>query len=552
MISTFFCFPESSAYPGQEWRRTEGPVFAQPPVLREGEDVANYFQGTTWTKGGFIHWVIFYSKSRYAVLRWNMHTGETQRVLETDARIRAMAYSFEEDALVLRKSNSLEYYDNKTLKFIRSQPFENLRNWWRDMAILNNRIITIEPESNALGVFDAKSGRKLQTLDYGKEKIQRLYGAGENRVWLWSSYWGTRFYLVDIETGKTIKEARCAAYHRVFFMAKEMGENTIGVFDIANNTFGVFQQEGKMWINTTGGFEMLGDSLAFRYEPMKEAITGKVSIESPSATLGPAEAVFAIPQNTYGQRFEHESFPFGGTLIYDALGNRYLRVALPEIKQGSTFSRIYYKADLTRWRVYFNMEKIGNVEAIDTPEPLSIYLKNEEKYSLEDKKVVGLYTSRFKPLSPLNNRVEAIYNFARDEIDDVWDERSDKVPVILGNMHGGCTEHSYVQIAMLRLSGLPARFNWNAFPDHEKQELDFNHKHAEVWFPESGWIPLEPLGMRMMAGMGANYHLIFTVHSSLGNEFFDTYDRIAAYTGSNRWRIWEAAPLIVSWERSTN
>ena len=75
------------------------------------------------------------------------------------------------------------------------------------------------------------------------------------------------------------------------------------------------------------------------------------------------------------------------------------------------------------------------------------------------------------------------------------------VAVILGNMHGGCTEHSYVQIAMLRLSGLPARFNWNAFPDHEKQELDFNHKHAEVWFPESGWIPLEPLGMRMMAGM---------------------------------------------------
>ncbi len=505
------------------------------------------------TEGGYVHWIISYIQedvNMYAVLRWNMHTGKTERVLETDTRIRSMAYSFEEDALVLRKWNNLEFYDNETLELKRSMEFEKLQNWWKDMCIVNNRIITIEPDTGALIIFDMETGEKLNTLDCGKDKIQRLYGAGENQVWLWSSYWGNRIYLLNINNGQIIKETRYVGNHSIFFFAKELAENRLGVFDINNNVFKVLQQEGRMWIDITESYEVLGDDLAFRYLAIKERISGEFIINNSGETMEPREAIFVIPLNTYGQRLENESFPQGGTIVYDSLGNRYLSIIIPEITMDSTYSKTFYRADLIRWLVYFNLEKIGNTNTIDIPESLNIYLENDKNiFFLDDERVIDLYTTSFEPLPALNLRVDAIYDFARDEIDDEWDGRSDNVPGIISNMHGGCTEHSYVQVAMLRLSNLPARFNWNAYPDKDLPEINFNHKHAEVWFPEVGWLPMEPLGAEIMAGLGAHYHFIFTVNATLGNEFFDTYDRIAAYTGPNNWDLWNYAPIIVNWKR---
>ncbi|MBN2444296.1 MAG: transglutaminase domain-containing protein [Spirochaetales bacterium] len=551
IISLGSVFPCSalSAYPDPGWKKIDGPHFAAPPVLIENEEIDNYYQGAVWSKGGFVHWIVFYAIDSYAILRWNMNTGAASRVLQTDSRIRSMAYDFKEDALVLRKSKTLEYYDNTTLKLIKTLSFEKLDNWWRDMTILDTTIVTIERETHQLGIFDKVTGEKIKTMDTGKEKVQRLFRGENEQVWLWSSYWGTRLYLFDLKTGKIQKETRTTVPHRNFFMAKMMGNNILGVFNPVNNTFDVLMQEGGMWINTAGGYEMLGDHLGFRFSPLKEEVTGEILIDKPTETLPSGDVITLLPQNTYGQILENGSNLLKGSLLTDEPGNTYLRITLPEIKKGESYKKAFYRGALTRWYVYFNLEKLPRKNKINTPQLLQLYLEDDDRICLTDKQVVKVYEDRFETISSLPQRVEAIYNFARDEMEKVWDGKTDKVPGILENMHGGCTEHSYVQIAMLRLSGLPARFNWNAFPDPESKDISFNHKHAEVWFPESGWIPLEPLGARLMAGSAADYHFIFAVHVHLGNPYFDRYDRVAAYAGNDKWEKWEIAPIIITWKR---
>lgn len=136
-----------SAYPDPGWKKINGPVFASPPSLKQDEQIDNYYQGTIWTRGGYVYWIINYAKDRYGLLRLNMYTGKTKRARSTDTRIRGMAYSFEEDAVVLRKSKILEFYDNKTFKLIKTLPFEKLQNWWKDMTISGDNLMSIDSES---------------------------------------------------------------------------------------------------------------------------------------------------------------------------------------------------------------------------------------------------------------------------------------------------------------------------------------------------------------------------------------------------------------------
>ncbi len=135
-----------------------------------------------------------------------------------------------------------------------------------------------------------------------------------------------------------------------------------------------------------------------------------------------------------------------------------------------------------------------------------------------------------------------------NKIKGKWDGKSDTVPQILTNLHGGCTEHSRAQIAFLRHAGIPARFNWNHIGQKDSL-LTFNHKFAEAWLPGLGWIPLEPLGgTRLCAGEISSYHFIFAVRAELYNKYLLKRDRLASYAEKRPWKKWKIAPIKVEWE----
>ncbi|MBN1410996.1 MAG: hypothetical protein JW969_09130 [Spirochaetales bacterium] len=546
LIITACCCAEETAYRGAVWQKGKEIKFAGLPVLEPGEETFNYYQGVLWTKGENVHWVVDNGKKQYALLRWNAITGKTERVCKSDSRIRGAAYVPEENTLILRKTSVIEFYDNNTLEPVRSMPFERIDYWWQDITVQDGRLYAVSGE-DGIAVFNLATGEKLKTLKYGKEKVQRLFPAGNKKLWLWSSYWGARLYLYNTETGKIELETFSNLGHRLFFMASAADDGSLGIYDPDGKVFTRLIHKGRMWIDTGREHEILGDGLAYRDGPLNEKVTASFTI-LPAGDEGPAEAVFAIPLNSFAQSLDHEKFPGGGEYFTDDLGNRYVRFSINELKKGRKINSVFYQADVKRWQVWFDLDRIVSGDRINVPDNLKQYLQNEKAFALDDPSVKALYASRFAKLLPLSARIEAIYNFARDEIKDVWDEKNDYMPVIIKHMHGGCTEHSYFQIAMLRLAGLPARFNWNYFPQEEGDEMEFNHKFAEVWLPASGWVPLEPLGRRLMPGQTSNHHFFFAVRKAPGNEWFKGWDRIGYYTGKNASKLWESAPIGVTWK----
>lgn len=85
-------------------------------------------------------------------------------------------------------------------------------------------------------------------------------------------------------------------------------------------------------------------------------------------------------------------------------------------------------------------------------------------------------------------------------------------PYVILKNNGGCTEHSYVTMSLLRGMGIPTRLVWNYLPTESSSEMSFNHKYVEVWVDGLGWIPLEPLAPpKSKPGVTHARHLVFAV-----------------------------------------
>lgn len=64
-------------------------------------------------------------------------------------------------------------------------------------------------------------------------------------------------------------------------------------------------------------------------------------------------------------------------------------------------------------------------------------------------------------------------------------------PIAITRNNGGCPEHAYITMALLRSSGIPARLVWNHLPSESETSIDLNHKFVEAWLPDLGWIPIK-------------------------------------------------------------
>ncbi len=534
-------------YPGQAWRPLRVQKFAARPPLLSKETLFDYYQGCAYAiKSGHVYWAARYGRGKYGLLRWHLKTGQSERVLPMKDMVRGLAYHAESDLLVLRKHNRLEFYDNRSLRLKRKAPFAHCKYWWKDMAALKDHLIVVEDDSRYLARYDLRSLKRTDRFRCEKGKVQRIFRADTDRVWLWSSYWGNRLYRFDFPLGKITFDTQAAVPHRGFWQAAFMGPGQMGVFHHKHNQFNRLRRIGRMWIDTVRDVQSLPGRLAYRYAPKVQELSGVFSVR-PKRALSAQSAVFALPvKESPGQRVSAERFPAGGKTFSDPLGNRYLSLDIPALPAGRLYEKTYYRARLTRYKVLFSLAKIPMGATLSGQ--YDKYRKDDKIYGLGHPLLEKTYRQRFAHLKG-TEQIQAVYEFAVQEIKGVWDNRSDDAPTVLKNRHGGCTEHSYVQIALLRKGGLPARFNWNWLPTQKDPRPRFNHKFAEVFLPACGWIPLEPLaGTRTMAGELSNYHIIFAVRPAYWNEFFYKKDVLAFYTGPDKWRAWKNAYIDLKWE----
>lgn len=553
MAVTLFTFQNklfgTKSYPKLQWKKLPEISSTRLPKIHADEKFTK-FRNPVFAQGK-VYWVLNMPNKSFGILEWNMETGAIRRPLKLKTRIRGLAFDAAKNELVLRTRRTLHFYHLKNMKLRRKESFEELkRRSWSPMQVDKNKIYTLSVDSKKVLIYSLNSLEKIDEIEIPKGKVQRLFVLPNNQLLLWSSHWGRKLKVFSLITKSLIAENRVLLYHyHGLFHSVQIKPSELAVFDLEKRKTAHLIRLRKLWINRSGAYQANGIE-AYRFAPLKQKIKAHITI-IPKKDIQAKWIYLAIPpQNTYNQKLENARIYSRGKLVKDKLGNIYLKLKLPSLRRGRKFELRFYSAQLTRYKTVFDLSSFSmNPSQIKAPKGFKSYLADHYTYGLKHPLVQNFYQRNFASINKTSDIIQAIYDFAVHKINGKWDGKSDRVPEILKNLHGGCTEHSRTQVAFLRLAGIPARFNWNWLGKKITKKIKFNHKYAEAWLPQLGWIPLEPLGgTRSHAGESSSYHFIFAVRDALESPYFKRYDRLAAYAGKKAYRLWKLAPIKVEWE----
>ncbi|UCD93792.1 MAG: transglutaminase domain-containing protein, partial [Candidatus Zixiibacteriota bacterium] len=113
-------------------------------------------------------------------------------------------------------------------------------------------------------------------------------------------------------------------------------------------------------------------------------------------------------------------------------------------------------------------------------------------------------------------------------------------PTVLKRGTGSCSEYSFVYIALCRAAGLPARYAGSVVIRGDDASSDeVFHRWVEVYFPNYGWIPIDPSGgdykypAQQASAIGyLNNRFLITTIGGGGSEYLEW--------GYNSNEIWQA------------
>lgn len=550
-----FLWLTAVSYAVPAWKPAEGiqmAAFSAPASIEMNAEQ----QGIVVSKTGDVHWVVK-QENAYRIYQWNFKTGKSGFVYKSEKPIIGFAYASTQDIYLIRTGETLYYVDPISWKSLRSASFKSVSDSWRDIRVVKDSIYIVNENARYVDIFDLHSLRKKGALDSELSAIDRMYKLDDSTLGFWSNQEGKQIHLFDLFLNQLTKNTRLLADFDSLYATSEAGDHTLGYFDLKHpETFQFFKRYGSFWIEASHSHEQYGDQAAFRFAPIKEKVTGSYSVVNQGADLNNQDIVLAIPSSHYTQLIQHESIS-QGKIIQDLLGNRYVKIKLENLVRGQEKTGVFYEAVITRWHVFFDVRTLGiQNEPHDVPENKQIYLLDSPIFSLHHRYVEVLFSERFAELFPVQKKMEAIFHFARDKIKNVWDGERDPVPWIIQNRHGGTREHAYFQVAMLRKMGLAARIAIGSVASPTGEPFRLNYSFAEVWFPETGWIPLDPMTKHAEMGVLAERPLVFFFKDQIENQFFGDNDRLSAYLEQDEegrpkgsYRYWDKAPVKVNWER---
>lgn len=537
-------FARSSAYPDNHWKIVKRYSFKAVPILKEGEKA--YKSRNILFNGRFVFWVLRnLEQKKDIMLRWDIKTGNAQRFNFQFKRIRALAYDFNRRLLVLRSNKKLHALNPSNMSLIWEKDFEKARFSWLNMFIIGSKLYFAGTKE--LAVYNFSTLKREKTLSFNVEKkVQRVLPLSNDKLLLWSSYWGRKVKIYSLREARVVQPLRLMLYHHHGIFSSTINQDgLIYIFDLHKKRVAVLKKVSFFYADIYRA-EEYKNGIAYRMEAVKQRLKAFFEVKA-KQNRSESQVIIALPfKDTYTQKIRNEKVIKGAIYFSDSLGNRYIKVSIPALKQGQSYKKQFYSATITRYKVVFDIKKYFNKRSVQVPKKYQVYLKNHYTYQLNNSLVLSTFKKEFSKHKSIADLIQAIYLYAV-KIEGKWDKKNDYVPQILVNQHGGCTEHSRVQIAFLKLAGIPARFNWNYIGKISSKELKFNHKIAEAWLPKIGWFPMEALGgTRFAAGESSNYHFIFAVRDALGNPYFKRRDKLIAYA-KNSWRNEKKAPLSTKW-----
>jgi len=221
-------------------------------------------------------------------------------------------------------------------------------------------------------------------------------------------------------------------------------------------------------------------------------------------------------------------------------------------------------AELYQNRYFVFPDKVGSLSDIPA-EIKKNYLVDDTKFSMNDpviqKAVKTAVGGETNPYWIARKLFGYIIEHMEYELAGGWNI----APTVLERGNGSCSEYSFVYISMCRAAGLPARYAGSiVIRGDDASYDDVFHRWVEVYFPNYGWIPVDPSGgdqqypadQAKYFGFLNNRFLITTMGGG-GSEYLEWgYNANARWTGIGKCKVnieyfGEWSPLEVTSEQES-
>jgi len=297
----------------------------------------------------------------------------------------------------------------------------------------------------------------------------------------------------------------------------------------------------------------------------ENARTATITLTHQTQNFGPSNILnldvhFALPINRDNQTIlEKITFsPQPDDYVKDQWGQETAHFHYDLIEPSKTINNVMQvRATTHDIRYFIYPDATGSLS--DIPRKIrQKYLQNHEKYQLEHPYIVSALREAIGDETKPYWIARKIFNYL---IDNMYYELSggwNTAPTVLKRGNGSCSEYSFVYIAMCRAAGLPARYVGSLVVRGDDASLDdVFHRWVEVYFPNYGWIPVDPSGgdnelprdQARYFGALSNRFLI-TTQSGGGSETMGwTYNANEFYTTEPQTKI--NLETIAEWEPVT-
>jgi transglutaminase-like putative cysteine protease len=213
------------------------------------------------------------------------------------------------------------------------------------------------------------------------------------------------------------------------------------------------------------------------------------------APLTDVNVFVALPEDRITQKV-HSLVPLppGADVqeVADKQGQRFWKFHLDQLPAGqeATFG---YTADVTLKTVRWFTDPRRSGTAKDIPADIRAkYLGDGTKYQVKDPAVVAAARGIAGESRNLHLVFQRTYRFVLDNMDYALSGGWNAAPLLLERKNGSCSEYTFLLIALLRASGIPARYVGSLVMRGDPASVDLVfHRWAEAYLPGLGWFPVD-------------------------------------------------------------
>jgi len=218
-------------------------------------------------------------------------------------------------------------------------------------------------------------------------------------------------------------------------------------------------------------------------------ITQKITLENEGPLVPEKHNLWVAlitNQSPYQEVVSREIQPANYIISTDEYGNQYAEFDLKEMEPGSS-AEIVISYEVNINEITFDLMDCKG----DLPNE---YINPELHIESNNDQIVSLVEELSSKNQNVCEQVRTFYDYIGDNLVYTYNGDNWGAQAALGNMGADCTEFSSLLIALSRASDIPARYVEGLLYLDESDAVGARQEHAwvELFFPESGWTPVDP------------------------------------------------------------